>query len=433
VTWSANELLAFVARVVHEIERSNVSLDLAFQRVKARWRGLPSFKVMYDVAFDVVRNYYLLRFAAERMYGSSSGRAVAKAWFVLRAREVLSDRSIVEGFAKRLAKRARVRPSEVMEELEAMRRSDPVTYLATRYSYPRRVVEELARVMPLGELEAMLAAGNVTWIWLRINELRIDVDKAVKLLEKEAEIEQHPAIPFAVLVKRSRRPIQYLEAVRRYLAVPQDLASILTVLSLRPEPGDYVLDAAAAPGMKTSLIMQMAENRARVVAVDVSPRRLARMRALLRRLGVDVDRVELVLGDSRRLVIRRFPKALVDAPCTSSGAMTKDPAVKLALARLSKLRWFTDIQAAMLRNVAGLVEPGGLLIYATCSILPQEGEHVVEAAGLRASKPLSELADAYGGAGGGRTFPHTHRSEGFYIAGIRPEGGKPGPVNTCTA
>ena len=418
-------MLAFVARVVREIQRSNVSLDLAFQRVKASWRRLPSFKVMYDVAFDVVRHYHFLRFAAERMYGSASGRAVARAWFVFRAGEVLGDRRLVEGFARRLAKRARVKPRDVLAELEAMRGSDPVAYLAIRYSYPRRLVEELARVMPLGELEAMLAAGNVTWTWLRINTLRADVDKVLKSLEREAEVEQHPETPFAVLVRRARRPIQYLEAVRRFEAVPQDLASILTVLALRPEPGDEVLDAAAAPGMKTSLIMQLAENRARVVAVDVSPRRLARMRALLRRLGVDVDRVELVLGDSRRLAGRRFPKALVDAPCTSSGAMTKDPAVKLALARLGRLRWFTDIQAGMLRNVAGLVEPGGSLVYATCSVLPQEGEDVVEVVGLRARKPLPSLADAYRGVGGGRTFPHTHRSEGFYIAEVVAEDGKP--------
>lgn len=122
----------------------------------------------------------------------------------------------------------------------------------------------LPRHLPAGEVEKLLDAGNKTWIWLRINTLKADVDKALKMLETEAEVEPHPRMPLVVLLKNSTRPVQYLEAARRLVAIPQDLASMYAVLSLKPEPGDRIIDLAAAPGMKTSPVAQPAEGRSKI-------------------------------------------------------------------------------------------------------------------------------------------------------------------------
>lgn len=109
------------------------------------------------------------------------------------------------------------------------------------------------------------------------------------------------------------------------MAVPQDISSIYAVLALAPRRGERVVDLAAAPGMKTSLVVQLSEG-ARVVAVELSQKRVARMRWLLKQLGA-IDYVEIVHADSRQLKGRIFDKALLDAPCTSSGAFTKEPPV----------------------------------------------------------------------------------------------------------
>ena len=411
--WTPGELVAFTARVIYEVAEGGLTLDYAFQKVKRGWRPLDSFKVFYDVSFDAVRHYFFLKFAASRLFGSSGAKAVAKAWFIYRADQLLYNRDMVSRFKKRLLKRALAAPGDVLREVESLR-GDPARYLSIKYSYHPKIVATLLSHLPAEEVEKLLDAGNKTWIWLRINTLKADVDKALKMLEAEAEVEPHPRIPFAVLLKSSKRPVQYLEAVRRLVAIPQDLASIYAVLSLKPEPGDRIVDLAAAPGMKTSLVAQLAEGRAKIVAVDLSQKRVARMKQLLRRVGAG-DSVEVVRSDSRKLKTRLFDKALLDAPCTSSGAFTKEPAVKI-YPRLEDAPRYSRIQRELLKNA---LELAGEVVYAVCSILPEEGEEVVASVEAAPEKPLEDLADPYAGGLGGRTFPHIHRSEAFFISRLR--------------
>ncbi|MEM3995917.1 MAG: RsmB/NOP family class I SAM-dependent RNA methyltransferase [Pyrobaculum sp.] len=413
MTWTPDELVTFLAKVLYEVAEGGLTLDYAFQKVKRRWRPLESFKVFYDASFDAVRHFFFLKFAASRLFGHFSYRTAAKAWFIYRADALLYNKDVVARFKKKLLKRAVKKPEEVLAEVEAL--SDAVAYLSVKYSYHPSIVEALLRRFPREEAERILAEGNKTWIWLRINTLKADVDKALKMLEAEAEVEPHPKIPFALLVKRAARPVQYLTAVRSFVAVPQDLASIYAVLSLDPRPGESIIDLAAAPGMKTSLIAQLTEGRAKIVAVDVSAKRVDRMRRLLKLLGAG-EYVEVIRADSRRLAApRRFDKALLDAPCTSSGAFTKEPAVKI-YPRLWEADRYSALQTQLLKNALELAEE---VTYAVCSILPQEGEEVVKKAAARAEKPHPDLLPSYEEGLGGRTFPHVHKSEAFFISKIR--------------
>jgi tRNA and rRNA cytosine-C5-methylases len=414
VKWTADELVSFVAKVLYEVVTGGLTLDYAFQKVKRRWRRLDSFKVFYDVSFDAVKHYFLLRHLAARLFGSTGAKAVARTWFIYRADAVLYNKDLVSRYRKRLLKKALTTPEEALQTLDELRR-DPIQYLSVRYSYHPSIVKALAENLPLEEVEKILDAGNTTWIWLRINTFKTDVDKAVKMLEREAEVEPHPKIPFVVLLKSSKRPVQYLTAVREMIAVPQDLASIYVVLSLRPAPGDRIIDLAAAPGMKTSLIAQLAEGRAKIVAVDVSAKRVYRMKRLLKLLGV-ADSVEVLRADSRRLKARHFDKALLDAPCTSSGAFTKEPATKI-YPRLEEAAHYSKMQKELLANALTLAQE---VVYAVCSILPLEGEEVVTAVGAKPQKPHPDLAPSYRGEVGGRTFPHIHRSEAFFISLVTP-------------
>jgi 16S rRNA (cytosine967-C5)-methyltransferase len=86
VSWTPDELVAFVGRVLYEVVERGLTLDFAFQKVKRGWRRLDSFKVFYDVSFDAVKHYFLLRHLAARLLGSSGAKAVARGFTTARPR-----------------------------------------------------------------------------------------------------------------------------------------------------------------------------------------------------------------------------------------------------------------------------------------------------------------------------------------------------------
>lgn len=415
-----NDFVDFAADVMYIIESRMVSMDKAFHYARVRHRLGDSVGVYYRAVNDVVRNYAYLTFMANQLLGSTSRKAIAKAWLLLNSSS---------HYSRRLRRRIRVSIDEAESRLMEIRDKDPLTYLSIRYSFPRFIIEELSRGMELGEVEAYLSSLNRRVTWLRVNTIKIDLDKAIKLLEKAGvKFSQLRQYPFMLMVEDYGKPIGSLELFRKGLVVPQDLASVLVVLNLKPEPGDVVLDACAAPGMKTSLIMQLTENKAEVFAVDVSSNRLMKMKRLIKLLGVDESRVHIIRADSSRLRVNGHAvnKILIDAPCTSSGAVSKDPGIKLILERKPGIvRRQSSIQYSILSNMVRQFNDAEV-IYATCSILPEEGEEVV--ARVSSDLPYVKLVkpDIGGLSNGyvnypnhqlvGRVMPHIHGGEGFFIS-----------------
>jgi 16S rRNA (cytosine967-C5)-methyltransferase len=152
----------------------------------------------------------------------------------------------------------------------------------------------------------------------------------------------------------------------------QDAAAALPARLLSPQPGARILDLCAAPGGKT---MQLAAAGARVTAVDRSAPRLERLRENVARLGLDV---EIVVADALALETQEHDAVLLDAPCSATGTIRRHPDVAWTksegdIARLAAL------QAKLLDHAAGLVRPGGQLVYCTCSLEPEEGEAQIAA------------------------------------------------------
>jgi len=289
-----------------------------------------------------------------------------------------------------------------------------------RLSYQRWFYEKLASLMG-GEVEELLGEMNRKRWWLRINTLKASEEKVLRQLDHEGveyEVDKH--FPYMVFVKHSPKPVRLLKPVKEFKAIPQDKASAAVVSALNPEPGDVILDMAAAPGMKTSLIMMLAENQARVIAVDISYRRLLTCANLLMKLGVDLSKVHLIAADSRDVTLHKvFDKVLLDAPCSNSGAVSKDPGVKIHLTP-SKVMHYSEIQRSMIRKA--VKHAGGLVVYSTCSIMPEEGEEIVAAV-----RDAVKLIRKYSWASPGyrvvnfhdkvmRFFPHKHLTEAFFLA-----------------
>lgn len=157
----------------------------------------------------------------------------------------------------------------------------------------------------------------------------------------------------------------------------QDAAAALAVRVLDPQPGERILDLCAAPGGKT---MQMAAAGARVTALDMSEPRMARVRENLARTRLDAD---LVVADALHWTPdAAFDAILLDAPCSATGTIRRHPDLPF-VRNGSDLPDLMALQAALIDRALGWLRPGGRLVYATCSLLPDEGEAQLAAALIR--------------------------------------------------
>jgi 16S rRNA (cytosine967-C5)-methyltransferase len=251
--------------------------------------------------------------------------------------------------------------------------------LATRTAHPRWLVEMLGREQPAACAAILDANNQHPPMWLRVNRLRADPDAyADELRAAGHAVERHPQAPDAVLVEPALE-VRSLPGFDEGRVSVQDAAAQLAVELLAPQPGERILDACAAPGGKTCHVLERVAGRADVTALDVSARRLVRVRDNLDRLGLAAV---VLAGDvstpSGWWDGRPFDRILLDAPCSATGVIRRHPDIKV-LRRASDIPALAVRQAAMLRAAWGLLRPGGTLLYTSCSVLRAENQGIVGA------------------------------------------------------
>lgn len=288
---------------------------------------------------------------------------------------------------------------------------DPVGWLTTEGSLPRWLAERWAgRLGAETAVARARAAATPPPVWFRINPRVPDALEQVRA----AGLEASPApVPGAWESSGSLPP----DLLERGVAYVQDLGSQM-VGRLAAGPG-RVLDACAAPGGKTTLVADA--GAAAVVAGEASGPRARRLQALTARWGS--PNVRVVGADAERPPFAGpFETVLLDAPCSGLGTIARHPDVRWR-ARPEDLVGHARRQRAMLDALAGLVAPGGRLVYSTCSSEPDENERVVEAFlaghprfGLA---PLPEWARAFADGPFARTTPERDRSDAFFAAVLR--------------
>ncbi|MCG3147343.1 MAG: Ribosomal RNA small subunit methyltransferase B [Verrucomicrobiae bacterium] len=177
----------------------------------------------------------------------------------------------------------------------------------------------------------------------------------------------------------------------------QDPSTLLAVDLLDPQPGEAILDLCAAPGGKATYIAQKMQNLGQIIAADSSNVRLAKVTENCRRLGVTIV-ATLACANGRCLRGRQFDRVLVDAPCSNTGVIRRRVDLRWRI-REEELRRLADVQKKLLAVARELVKPGGVVVYSTCSLEPEENEQVVaQAPGFvieeqRASRPPSDNMD----------------------------------------
>jgi len=213
-------------------------------------------------------------------------------------------------------------------------------------------------------------------------------------------------------------------AFRRGELTIQDEASQLVPLLLGAEPGDTVVDCCAAPGTKTVQLAQQVGRHGEVIALDVNPERLKRIGQAARRIGLENLRI-LERDSIRGFDLRgklRFPRVLVDAPCTGLGVLRRNPDARWRL-RAEDVAAAANTQIRLLDSAARYVEAGGVLVYSVCTISIEETSGVVSQfldghPDWKGDDPrpflpkrVHELIDPSGAL---RTWPHRHGCDGFY-------------------
>lgn len=278
------------------------------------------------------------------------------------------------------------------------------------YSFPTWIIE---RLIPIIGKDGLRKIYN-KFHWIRINTLKADIDKVIKSLEAQGFNLVQDDFPFLFKVDKWYN-ISKTEEYKIGYVIPQDKAAVLAVKVLDPKPYETIIEIGAAPGVKTSLIQQITNNKSRVVSIDVSSKRLKIQQELMRKW--DVKNVDLIQADGSKFPIIKGDKIFIDAPCSNSGTINADPSVYMRLTK-SELMRLIQLQARILRESSKLKKE---VVYVTCSLFPEEGEKIVEKYEKYLCK-INNKEDMYGYLKSKvwlrvmRTYPHIHGSEGFFIA-----------------
>jgi len=296
--------------------------------------------------------------------------------------------------------------------------ADPVEAAAIRWSFPDWMAARWFRRYGAEEAERLMAAlDERPPLTIRANTLRITREDLARRLRDEelAETEPTALAPEGLTVRRGA--VGRWEAFTAGWCTPQDEASMLVARLLDPQPGELVADVCAAPGTKTTHLAQLMGNRGRIVAMDPNAARMRLLTLGATRLGVSI--VEAHVGAVAAVGGRwhgRCDRVLVDAPCSNLGVLRRNPDVKWKREEAELVR-FAERQRGILAAASGLVAPGGRLVYATCSLEPEENDELVRGFldghhDWRIDPPPGfPISPDAGGII--RCLPHVHGTDGF--------------------
>lgn len=298
---------------------------------------------------------------------------------------------------------------------------------AARADLPDWLWEKLAS--QLGESDAMLVARamlNAAPLDLRVNLARSDRESALQRLSEDGLDGTATAYSPAGIRIAGKPAINRHPLFEEGLVEVQDEGSQLLAWLLAPRRGEMVADYCAGAGGKTLAISMLMRGTGRVYAMDVSAKRLGALAPRAARAAVTNIHPVVLAGDNDARVKRlagKLDRVLVDAPCSGFGTLRRNPDLKWrhraeAVAELARK------QAGILESAARLVKPGGRLVYATCSILREENEEVIESFAARHPE-FSELSCAellrsqriaLDAGARLRLWPHVHGTDGFFAA-----------------
>ncbi len=325
--------------------------------------------------------------------------------------------------ASKLANAVLRRSDREAEELrattpESLGARDPVEALALRHSHPRWLVARWVGRWG-AEATASLLESNNAEAPITIRPFGIVREQLEAMLEAAGvTLEDAPLVRDSITLSNAGA-LTELGAFKQGMFFVQDPAATLVTRYASIASGSIVADLCAAPGGKA---LELSRDARSVIASDKSPARLARVRDNVRRL--EASNIEIIAGDARAPALRNMDAVLIDVPCTGTGTFRRHPDARWRL-RISDLAVMAALQRSILRGAAACVRPGGLLVYSTCSLEPEENDSQIES--FLSDNPDWSLEPPPEGvvpstvldAGRLRVLPHVHGADGAFAARLR--------------
>ncbi len=312
--------------------------------------------------------------------------------------------------------------------------------LCSYYNYNEYMMEKFMQVFPLHDIVEVLEANEVQRpVTIRANTLKTRRrDLAQALINRGVNLD--PVGKWSkvgLVVYSSQVP---LGATPEYLAghyILQGASSLLPVMALAPQENERILDMAAAPGGKTTHIAALMKNSGSLFANDANKARAKAVVGNLHRLGV--TNAVVCCHDGRRVpdIMKGFDRVLLDAPCSGTGVISKDPSAKTSKTP-KDIQQCSVLQKELILAAIDALDPrssnGGYLVYSTCSVLPEENENIVNYALGKRNVKLVPTGLDFGVEGftryrefryhpslnlTRRYYPHAHNMDGFFVAKLK--------------
>ncbi|WP_206485910.1 16S rRNA (cytosine(967)-C(5))-methyltransferase RsmB [Thalassotalea sp. G2M2-11] len=292
--------------------------------------------------------------------------------------------------------------------------SEPV-----QFNHPSWFIKKLKAAYPQNWQAVLNANMAKPPMWLRVNSQHHSVEKYQQLLE-QADITTDYIDPHSGAIKLSSPvDVNDLPGFALGQVSVQDGAAQQAAHLLDCQPNEHILDCCAAPGGKTCHILEQTPNLASMTALDVDETRLDRVKDNLARLHLTA---KTIAGDASKPEVwwngEQFDRILLDAPCSGTGVIRRHPDIKW-LRTAQDIEKLVVLQQQILNKVWSLLKPGGTLLYATCSILPEENyqqiQHFIDSEPSAELIPISQSSTSIGW----QILPDMQSMDGFYYAKLR--------------
>jgi 16S rRNA (cytosine967-C5)-methyltransferase len=306
----------------------------------------------------------------------------------------------------------------------------PVEEISLAYSHPQWLVRRWLRQFGEETTRLLCESNNQPpSSSIRVNRIRTTTEALTSALREQGyEPAQSMLAPDGLTVEGGGN-MAHASGFEQGLYSIQDESSMLVAEMLMPESGMRVLDCCAAPGGKTTHIAEKMKDQGEIIACDIHEHKKKLIEAQAERLGLQSIHAET--QDARQLAQlykpESFDRILLDAPCSGFGVIRRKPDLKWTKTE-ADIMAIAGVQRELLDEVAALLKPGGVLVYSTCTLDPEENEQMVErflnehadySLDARAMDRLPSLSERFIAPGMLRLLPHQYNSDGFFIAALR--------------
>lgn len=427
-------------KILNRIDRTDAYLErMLDNEMKSMDMSGPDKALLYEIVHGVVRWQGRLDWILNGFYKGTFSKAIPNLKNALRVAlyqilflDRVPDYAAVNEVVEFVKKLQGQKPADLVNAVlrniirskNAIRYPDPdedlVGYLAAYYSHPSWMVKRYIARFGRENTEKLLAANNEKpYLTLRINALKTKPDEFKALLESVGlKYHQGNFLPEFIKLHNLTNITAWEYYAKGYFNI-QDESAGLACRLLDVQEGQRVLDMCAAPGGKTAYIAALMHSRGEVVAIDRFESRLKLLQKNMTRLTVDCVRtIEVDALDYKGLP---FDRVLVDAPCSGSGTLSKKPDIKWKR-NLFDIRELNILQSKLLAKAASLVKVGGIIVYSTCSIEPEENFEIVkkfldENSNFKFESANGKLpAEIIDENGCIQTLPHVHKTDGAFAA-----------------